>query len=131
DLKNAAGGLTDCEFLSQYLILAHAHEEPLLIGRQPDAVFMIAREKGWLDPKQAALLIDGYRMLRDVLHWRRLAVKGDFKSDETPPQVRTRIAAAVGMPTPKALDAHLADLRAQVRAIFRRMLGLPAAGSEG
>ena len=73
---------------------------------------------------------------RDVLHMQRLTVKGRFDSAEVADQVKNRIAATVGLPSAKALDAHLSDLRARVRAIFnaapqrlrrlRRMRSAPA-----
>ncbi|WP_342358508.1 bifunctional [glutamine synthetase] adenylyltransferase/[glutamine synthetase]-adenylyl-L-tyrosine phosphorylase [Terrarubrum flagellatum] len=122
DLKNAAGGLTDCEFLAQHLTLAHAASETALVGATSVEAFRIARDKGWLTADEEATLEEAYGLLRDVLQLQRLAVKGAFVSEETPLQVRNRIANAVGLPDDRALAAHLTDTRRRVREIFRARL---------
>ena len=123
DLKNVAGGLTDCEFLAEFLILDHAFRCEELIGASATGVFRIARKREWLTSDECATLEQGYRAMRDVLHMQRLLVKGRFVSADAPAQVKQRIAASVGLPTKAALDASLADARAGIRAIFNARIG--------
>ncbi len=73
DLKKDPGGITDIEFMVQYLILAHAHRYPELVAwsdniRQLDSL----REAGLLTEAQAGRLQDIYRLLRDQVHKRDL-----------------------------------------------------------
>ncbi|MET0606106.1 MAG: bifunctional [glutamine synthetase] adenylyltransferase/[glutamine synthetase]-adenylyl-L-tyrosine phosphorylase [Beijerinckiaceae bacterium] len=122
DLKNAAGGLTDIEFLAQFLTLSRPESNRELIGMSTIGAFRLARDRGWLGAEEAATLEEAYNVQRDVLHMQRLTVKGRFNSAEVADQVKNRIAATVGLPSAKALDAHLSDLRARVRAIFNERL---------
>lgn len=82
DLKQAEGGLTDIEFLTQYLVLRHCAAHPALIEfsdnwRQTDALV----EAGVLQAEDAEVLIDAYRSYRTWMHARNLQ-KQDALCDE-------------------------------------------------
>lgn len=73
DLKQGRGGLTDIEFLTQYLVLLHAHEQPGLIEfsdnwRQTDALVAT----GTLSAEDGEALIGAYRRYRTWMHTRDL-----------------------------------------------------------
>ncbi|MEB4590775.1 bifunctional [glutamate--ammonia ligase]-adenylyl-L-tyrosine phosphorylase/[glutamate--ammonia-ligase] adenylyltransferase [Candidatus Thiothrix sp. Deng01] len=69
NLKKDPGGITDIEFMVQYLILAHAQEYPELV-RWSDNVRQLEslREAGLLAVGKAEALADIYRTLRDRIH---------------------------------------------------------------
>ncbi len=122
DLKLAAGGLTDLDFLAQFLILAHASEHPDLLLPDTGSVFAAARHAGLLSAGDAATLGEAHRLIGDVQLWQRFTVEEDFDPKTVPPRVLARIATAVGRPDAKVLRAELDETRAAVRAIFRRVL---------
>ncbi|MFP4295193.1 MAG: bifunctional [glutamate--ammonia ligase]-adenylyl-L-tyrosine phosphorylase/[glutamate--ammonia-ligase] adenylyltransferase [Halothiobacillaceae bacterium] len=102
-LKKGCGGITDIEFIVQYLLLAHAAEYPELVTftdniRQLEAL----SNAGVLEPEQARALIDAYRTLRDAGH--EQVLKGE-----------------------KALvpDDRYADHRAQVRSAWTAVFSVP------
>ncbi|UJS25452.1 bifunctional [glutamate--ammonia ligase]-adenylyl-L-tyrosine phosphorylase/[glutamate--ammonia-ligase] adenylyltransferase [Thiothrix winogradskyi] len=69
NLKKDPGGVTDIEFIVQFLILAHAHEYPELVRwsdniRQLDSL----QVAGVLPTDTAEALADAYRTLRDRIH---------------------------------------------------------------
>lgn len=69
NLKKDPGGITDIEFMVQFLILAHAHEHPELVVwsdniRQLESL----QQVGILSAEQADTLADAYRTLRDRIH---------------------------------------------------------------
>lgn len=69
NLKKDPGGVTDIEFIVQFLILAHAHEHPELVRwsdniRQLDSL----QVAGVLPTDTAEALADAYRTLRDRIH---------------------------------------------------------------
>jgi glutamate-ammonia-ligase adenylyltransferase len=73
NLKKDPGGITDIEFMVQYLILAHAHIHPELIYwsdniRQLESL----QQVGLLTVEQAENLADIYKILRDEIHARHL-----------------------------------------------------------
>ncbi|WP_436169311.1 bifunctional [glutamine synthetase] adenylyltransferase/[glutamine synthetase]-adenylyl-L-tyrosine phosphorylase [Bosea sp. LjRoot9] len=128
DLKLVAGGLTDLDFLAQFLVLAHAARHPGLVAPDTAAVFAAAREVGLLSPADAAFLIEAHRLIGDVQLWQRFTVEETFDPAAVPPRVLKRIATAVGRPDAKVLRAELDEMRAGVRALFQKLLGAARAG---
>ncbi|RDJ22977.1 bifunctional [glutamine synthetase] adenylyltransferase/[glutamine synthetase]-adenylyl-L-tyrosine phosphorylase [Bosea caraganae] len=123
DLKLAAGGLTDLDFLAQFLILAYAGDCPELLVRDTASVFAAARGAGLLSAGDASALGEAHRLIGDVQLWQRFTVEEDFDLNTVPERVLRRIATAVGRPDAKVLRAELDETRAAVRAIFKRVLG--------
>jgi glutamate-ammonia-ligase adenylyltransferase len=122
DLKLAAGGLTDLDFLAQFLILAHGHDHPQLLARTTASVFVAARDTGVIAAEEAERLAGAARFIGDVQLWQRFAVEESFDPKAVPTRVMRRIATAVGLPDAKVLKAELDERRAMVRALFRRLL---------
>jgi glutamate-ammonia-ligase adenylyltransferase len=72
-LKQDAGGLVDIEFIVQYLVLAHAHDQPALLEWTDNMRLLdTAAVCGVLDAREAATLQDIYIEYRTLLH--RLAL---------------------------------------------------------
>ncbi len=128
DLKLALGGLTDLDFLAQYLVLAHAADHPALLARDTASVFAAARTAGLLAAADAAALGEAVRLIGDVQLWQRFTVEEAFDPAAVPARVLTRIATAVGRPDTKVLRAELDEVRSGVRAIFTRVLSAARAG---
>lgn len=122
DLKLAAGGLIDIEFLAQYLLLQNAHAEPSLVCVSPLAVIEAAAAARVLDAKDARILMDAYRLLTDVTQILRLTLDSDANPREANDAVKRRLAKAAGQPSMSALEACLNDTRAEVRAVFEKIL---------
>jgi [glutamine synthetase] adenylyltransferase / [glutamine synthetase]-adenylyl-L-tyrosine phosphorylase len=122
DLKLARGGLTDLDFLAQFLVLAHANRHPSLIGHATEAVFSIAGSVGLLSADEAARLREAQRLFNDVFQWQRLTVEGRFDPETVSPAIFKRLASVVGLPGPESLQAHLTETRQEVRAVFDRLL---------
>ncbi|TCO81625.1 glutamate-ammonia-ligase adenylyltransferase [Plasticicumulans lactativorans] len=92
DLKQDRGGIADIEFMVQYLVLAHAADEPIL-ARYTDNVRQLAalEATGLLSSWSAGLLRDTYRALRKRAHYLRLQGLPDrVRADE----MREHTAAA-------------------------------------
>jgi glutamate-ammonia-ligase adenylyltransferase len=123
DLKLVTGGLTDLDFLAQFLLLAHAARHPGLVAPDTAAVFAAARDAGLLTPADAAHLVEAHRLISDVQLWRRFTVEEGTEAASVPPRVLKRIATAVGRPDAKVLNAELTEMRAGVRALFQEVLG--------
>jgi len=80
DVKHSAGGMVDVEFAVQYLVLAHAHSHPALLGNVGNiALLGHAETAGLLPPGVGQAAANAYRTLRRVQHRARL--------DEQPTQV--------------------------------------------
>ncbi|MEI5664487.1 bifunctional [glutamine synthetase] adenylyltransferase/[glutamine synthetase]-adenylyl-L-tyrosine phosphorylase [Bosea sp. CCNWLW174] len=123
DLKLAAGGLTDLDFLAQFLVLAHGHDHPQLLARTTSGVFAAARDTGVIAAGEAERLAAAARFIGDVQLWQRFAMEEDFDAKAVPERVLRRIATAVGLPDAKVLKAELDERRAMVRGLFKQILG--------
>ncbi|SEF69678.1 bifunctional [glutamine synthetase] adenylyltransferase/[glutamine synthetase]-adenylyl-L-tyrosine phosphorylase [Bosea lathyri] len=128
DLKLAAGGLTDLDFLAQFLVLAYASAHPGLLVKDTGSIFMAAREAGLLSPADATALGEALRLIGDVQLWQRFTVEEAFDPAAVPARVLRRIATAVGRPDVKVLRAEMDEVRGGVRAIFTRILGAARSG---
>ena len=70
DLKQGAGGMTDIEFMAQYLVLAYAEAHPDTMTRWSDNVriFDTCAEEGLLTDEESARLKKAYLAIRDMAH---------------------------------------------------------------
>ena len=100
DLKHGAGGLTDLEFLLQYLVLWQAHVHPgLLVPRATPALLDAAGAAGLLGPD----CVEGLRDAHATLSGLALACSLDRRSRLVPDTAPLRTArAAIG----EACRAH-------------------------
>lgn len=69
DLKQGHGGITDIEFIAQYLVLVHAHRHAQMTRWSDNIrIFEQASHCGLLSSEQQQALCDAYRTLRDASH---------------------------------------------------------------
>ncbi|MGQ0502023.1 MAG: bifunctional [glutamate--ammonia ligase]-adenylyl-L-tyrosine phosphorylase/[glutamate--ammonia-ligase] adenylyltransferase [Panacagrimonas sp.] len=95
DLKNGRGGVIDCEFLTQFLVLRDAARQPELIEwsdnwRQLDALV----RAGSLSAEDHAGLISSYRAYRAFAHARALQSEKAIAGDAQFVQERAAVVAA-------------------------------------
>ena len=82
DVKQGEGGMTEAEFITQYLVLRDAHRHAALVEwsdnwRQLDAL----ERAGSVTPEQKAQLIDAYRAYRAWTHERGLQLESALAED--------------------------------------------------
>jgi glutamate-ammonia-ligase adenylyltransferase len=122
DLKLAPGGLIDIEFISQFLILAHAADRPALLVPETRAAIAEAARAGFISADDGATLANAHRLMTAVTQVLRLTLPDDAEPQGAAAGVKRRIAASAGAPDFERLTADLAEARARVRAIFQRTL---------
>ncbi len=72
-LKQDAGGITDIEFLAQYLVLNYSHNKPKLTRWCDNVrIFETLIAQGVMDEDQAMQLINAYTSMRNEIHHRNL-----------------------------------------------------------
>lgn len=85
DLKHDRGGMVDIEFITQYLVLCHAREHPVLVGNLGNiALLGLAAQAGLIPEDLAHNVANAYRSLRKRQHELRLqgAEKARVPHDE-------------------------------------------------
>lgn len=69
DLKVDAGGITDIEFIAQYLVLGHAQQKPKLTRWSDNVrILELLAQNDIMDEQEAQALTHAYTTLRDALH---------------------------------------------------------------
>ena len=82
-IKQDEGGITDIEFLAQYLVLRFSHQQPKLTRWSDNVrIFESLLIQGVLDEEQAMALTHAYTAMRDQIHHRNL-VNQDADVDES------------------------------------------------
>jgi [glutamine synthetase] adenylyltransferase / [glutamine synthetase]-adenylyl-L-tyrosine phosphorylase len=122
DLKLAAGGLIDIEFLAQYILLRDAHAAPGIVCPCALTVIEKASERGVFDKDDARILTDAYHLLTGVVQIQRLTLDPGINPRAANDAVKRRLAKAGGQPTLSALECALGELRTDVRRVFERVL---------
>jgi [glutamine synthetase] adenylyltransferase / [glutamine synthetase]-adenylyl-L-tyrosine phosphorylase len=123
DLKYAAGGLIDIEFIAQYLQLIHAWEMPDML----DASTARALDKAWklgvLATPDAEVLRPAVRLYHDLTQILRLCLPRPFDPAAAAPGFIALLARAADVPDFATLDAFIGETQAKVRACFNRIVG--------
>jgi glutamate-ammonia-ligase adenylyltransferase len=124
DLKYAAGGLVDLEFIAQYLQLVHAAAMPDILDTATATVLEKATRLGLLAAEDAEVLRPAAQLYQDLGEILRLCVAAPFDPKSAGPGLATLLARAADVPDFATLEAHLADTQARVRKSFVRILGV-------
>jgi len=124
DLKYAAGGLIDLEFIAQYLQLVHAASTPGILDTATASVFDKALGAGILAVDDAEVLRPAIRLYQDLSHILRLCVAAPFDAKSAGASLTQLLAQAADVPDFTTLEAHLAETQVRVRKCFVRILGV-------
>src|SRR5262252_7895651 len=123
DLKYAAGGLIDLEFIAQYLQLVHAAVLPDILDTSTARVFDNAARLGVLSVEDAEVLRPATRLYHDLTQVLRLCLSGPFDAKTAGAGLLGLLARAADVPDFPTLDAHLAETQARVRRCFEKIVG--------
>jgi [glutamine synthetase] adenylyltransferase / [glutamine synthetase]-adenylyl-L-tyrosine phosphorylase len=123
ELKYAAGGLIDIEFIAQYLQLVHAAELPEILDTSTARTLEKAERLGILAPQDAAVLRPAVRLFHDLTQILRLCLPASFVPQAASPGILALLARAADLPDFPTLSAHITDTQRAVRTSFIRILG--------
>jgi [glutamine synthetase] adenylyltransferase / [glutamine synthetase]-adenylyl-L-tyrosine phosphorylase len=123
NLKYAAGGLIDLEFIAQVLQLVHAADEPDILDTWTARVLDKAWRLGLLSTADAEILRPAARLYHDLAQVLRLCLSGPFDPKEAGPGLLRLLARAADVPDFTTLEVHLAETQDRVRKVFERILG--------
>ena len=123
DLKYAAGGLVDIEFIAQYLQLVHAHALPGILYTSTARVLDKALALRLLRVEEAEVLRSAVQLYQDLTQILRLCRSGPFDAKVAGAGLLRLLARAGDVPDFATLDATLIETQGKVRASFERILG--------
>ena len=125
DLKNAAGGMVDIEFVAQYLQLIHAAAKPEILNVSTVQVLDNAARLGVLPQSDADILRAASRLYHDLTQIIRLCVIGKFKPETAGEDLLRALTRAGDAPDFSALEARVRETQNEVRDVFLRLLEGP------
>ncbi|KIZ44445.1 MULTISPECIES: bifunctional [glutamine synthetase] adenylyltransferase/[glutamine synthetase]-adenylyl-L-tyrosine phosphorylase [Rhodopseudomonas] len=122
DLKYAAGGLVDIDFIAQYLQLIHAAQAPEILNVNTLAVLDNATRLGLLPHAAANVLRPAARLYHDLTQILRLCVSEKFKPETAGEDLLRVLVRAGDAPDFSALQARVKETQAEVRAVFLKLI---------
>jgi glutamate-ammonia-ligase adenylyltransferase len=123
DLKFAAGGLVDIEFVAQYLQLVHAAAHPEILDTSTARVLDKAWRLGLLPTAEAEVLRPAVRLYQNLTQILRLCLPGAFDPKTAGAGLLRLLVRAGDVPDFATLDVHVAETEQKVRQSFARILG--------
>ncbi len=115
DVKRMDGGLTEIDFLAQYLALISGSPSP---RATPDSL-MAAGEAGRLDPDAASTLLRAYGLFEAVIQFMR-ATFGQEQPKSLSPAQRVRLEKLTGADGP--IEEAIAAAQDEVGGLFAKLL---------
>jgi [glutamine synthetase] adenylyltransferase / [glutamine synthetase]-adenylyl-L-tyrosine phosphorylase len=123
DLKYAAGGIVDIDFIAQYLQLAHAAATPDILDVNTLHVLDNAARLGVLPQSSAEILRAAARLYHDLTQILRLCVSKKFNPETSGEDLLRILARAGDAPDFSALEARVKETQTEVRRVFRTVVG--------
>jgi glutamate-ammonia-ligase adenylyltransferase len=122
-LKYAAGGVVDIDFIAQYLQLVHAAAKPEILDVNTLEVLDNAAKLGVLGQSEAEVLRSAARLYHDLIQILRLCVIDNFNPETAGEDLLQVMARAGDAPDFSALAARVKETQAEVRRVFRAVVG--------
>jgi glutamate-ammonia-ligase adenylyltransferase len=123
DLKYAAGGMLDVDFIAQYLQLVHAADRPDILNVSTLQVLDNASRLGVLAQSSAEILRSATRLYHDLTQILRLCVSDKFRPEIAGEDLLRIMARAGDAPDFSSLEARVRDTQAEVRRVFVALVG--------
>jgi glutamate-ammonia-ligase adenylyltransferase len=123
DLKLAAGGLVDIDFIAQYLQLVHAAQKPEILSVSTLQVLDNAARLGLLPQSDAEILRSAARLYHDLTQILRLCVTETFNPETSGQNLLHVMARAGDTPDFSTLEARVRETQSEVRRVFLALLG--------
>jgi glutamate-ammonia-ligase adenylyltransferase len=127
DLRNRRGGLTDLEFIVQYLVLREAASSPQLLRRGTEQALCALADAEVLPEPAGRDLLGALTLLRNVQALLTL-LRGGVSEEETFPEAdAATLARCAGAVDFARLDADITAATGRVDSWYRRLIEEPAA----
>jgi len=122
ELKYAAGGTVDIDFIAQYLQLVHAGDKPDILNVKTPEVIDNAARLGLLPQAEAEVLRAAGRLYHDLTQILRLCVIEKFDPETAGDDLLRVMARAGDAPDFSALEAQLKETQDEVRRVFKSVV---------
>ena len=128
ELKYVRGGLVDLEFVTQFLLLKHAHKHPDLLTGNTLAALRRIQKAGVISPAAAGELENACMLIHTVLQILRVAVEGPFDPARASPALAALLCRATDHPSLARLERSLVNAQREVYGLFHHVVEAAAPG---
>ena len=122
DLKFAAGGLVDIEFIAQTLQLCAAPRDPGVLDTNTIGSLHKLGAAGVLAPDDMSVLTDAASLQQALTQVLRIALDGTLDPQTATPGLKALLVRAAGVADFAQLETRLAHAQSKVREIFGRVM---------
>ena len=126
NLKAVRGGLTDVEFIVQYLLLVHAHDHPEILAGNTLAALRGLHQAGILPAGPAETLTAAVVLYGRILQVLRASTGGAFDPQAAPRGLAAMLAAIADEPSFDRLAPRLERLQVDVDCLLQELVPEPA-----
>ena len=126
DVKNALGGMTDIDFIIQYLALAGGADHGSAQNRvppSPRATLQYLNKNAMIDDETLLKLLTAAELFETILQISRAASDGVFSPNTAGEALRDRMAAACGDHSIEEVEVRLGHAFNEIHALFLHYLG--------
>jgi len=127
-IKHLRGGLVDLEFITQYLQLRHASENPDILSTNTWRAIRNLEDAGYLETEDATRLkraLDLWQALQSQLHLSMTMDPDKAPSAKLPQALRVHLADLSGVDRFEDIGGTIQTAAADVFDIFQRLIGEP------
>jgi [glutamine synthetase] adenylyltransferase / [glutamine synthetase]-adenylyl-L-tyrosine phosphorylase len=122
DLKFAAGGLVDIEFVAQYLQLLNSKHAPHILDQNTLTVLERLRQTGILAMEEAEVLLAAAKLQHALTQVLRIALDGTLDPSTASAGLKALLARAAGAKDFAVLEQKLFSLQSRAHAVFERVI---------
>ncbi|MDF1685455.1 MAG: bifunctional [glutamine synthetase] adenylyltransferase/[glutamine synthetase]-adenylyl-L-tyrosine phosphorylase [Parvibaculaceae bacterium] len=122
DLKYVRGGLLDIEFITQYLQLRYAHDNPGILKRHTRSALQEAGRSGVITSVESDDLVSALDLVLNLTQINRICIAGTLKPDEATAGLKGLLARSAQAPSFDVLEAELASSQARVLELFHKLV---------
>jgi len=122
ELKYVRGGLVDLEFITQFLLLVHAHKHPDLLTGNTLAALRRIQNAELISPAAVGELENAAMLIHTVLQILRVAVEGPFDPGRAAPALAALLCRATDHPSLSRLERNLVNAQREVHALFHHLV---------
>ncbi|MFN0262881.1 bifunctional [glutamine synthetase] adenylyltransferase/[glutamine synthetase]-adenylyl-L-tyrosine phosphorylase [Tepidamorphus sp. 3E244] len=127
-VKAVRGGITDVEFIAQYLALVHADAHPQVLAVNTQATLAALKDAGVLSGDDAEALMNAGALYARILQVLRVSTGGAFDPAAAPRGLQGLLAKVTDEPSFDRLAPRLEKTQAEVIGIFDRLIPPSADG---
>jgi glutamate-ammonia-ligase adenylyltransferase len=113
----------DIEFIAQALQLVHAHALPGILNTNTVAALHNLNGAGLIGDADTAVLVESARLQHALTQVLRITLDETPDIDQATPGLKGLLTRAAELGTFAQLQARLAQLQGDTRAIFTRLMG--------